>query len=610
MEKKNRKIEMICVAILAILVIALGVTMYLRKNVITNVNKVLSDKYDEIKCVNDNCDFIKVADYKKNKVYIYDSDGNKVSKYTESNSKTLYDATPEYLLFKNIDKNGEIKEYYVTRVNGKKVYSSKNELAILTDYLVEEFLDGSSNVINYKGKTLYSNITKLKRYRNVSSIKVLDEEYLIDKKGERTLSDYIIDKEVIGNDGETMYLVLQDSSGAYYYFDAKTEKFKGDSFNSYIFNENNKTITAYKDTNGGTVILDINKKGDQKESEEESQVKVLKKMTPLIDESKYRIYQKALYSNLQTKVLVDNLVDNSFGIFDINKKEYKELYKYTSEKGSSIIISFKSYDNNKYYQINCSESMCGENKITIYDSKNGKVLFDYVHGENKIRNFTGLKGGYKLVLYTGDSTEDFSNKYVLYNAKNEIITKSSNLITVVDKEILFGKKYSDEEAIIYSAKLNKVFNTDENLARINKVNGVKIYAYDDAENTYLVSETGKEVLKVKNTNSNLVYTKDLIMNINDKKVTLVNANNGNIGSYTFKKNESVLGNNDQTILSFKKSIFVNNKIDKYYKIINYTGNKFRKIKKTNISEVHQSKQSKNIIIISTNGEKFGFYIAK
>ena len=284
MKTNNKKIEVISIIILIVLIVALGLTVYLRKNSITNVNKVLSDKYDEIKCIDEDCDYITVYDESKGKVLIYDSYGNKISKYSKSNSKTLYDTTVSFLLFKNINKSGEIKEYYVTKVNGKKVYSSKKELVVLSDYLIEELDGDKSNIINYKGDVLFSNVTKVKRYKSVTAIKVLDEEYLINERGDRTLSDYVIDREVLDDEGETLYLVLQDSSKAYYYFDAKTEKFKGDSFNSYEFNEDKKTIKAYKESNGETTILDIDKKGVQKESEEESQVKIIKKIKPLIDE--------------------------------------------------------------------------------------------------------------------------------------------------------------------------------------------------------------------------------------------------------------------------------------------------------------------------------------
>ena len=254
--------------------------------------------------------------------------------------------------------------------------------------------------------------------------------------------------------------------------------------------------------------------------------------------------------------------------------------------------------------------MCGEQKILVYDAKEGKVLFDYAYSDNKIKNFTGIKGGYKLVKYTANSTEEFSNKYVLYNKKNEIVVSSKNMITVVDKDILFGKKYDEESAIIYSAKLKKVFNTDDNLAEKQKVGKEKVYKYSDDEYTYVVSTNGKELFKVKNSESNIAFAKDLILNVTDKKVTLINAKNNKLGEYKFEKNESLLSEDGQINLSYKKSIFVNNTVDNYGKIVYYNGTKIKKLKNTNIASVSQSKDTKNVIIITTDGKKYGFFIAK
>ena len=46
------------------------------------------------------------------------------------------------------------------------------------------------------------------------------------------------------------------------------------------------------------------------------------------------------------------------------------------------------------------------------------------------------------------------------------------------------------------------------------------------------------------------------------------------------------------------------------KIVDYTGTKIKKIKKATIAKVSQSKETKNIVIITTNGKKYGLYIAK
>ena len=102
MKKNNRKVEIFSFVVLIILIMCLGLTVYLRRNQITNVNKVLSNKYDEIKCIDKNCDYITVYSKAKNKIYVYDSYGTKISKYNKSNSRMIYGATSSYLLFKEV----------------------------------------------------------------------------------------------------------------------------------------------------------------------------------------------------------------------------------------------------------------------------------------------------------------------------------------------------------------------------------------------------------------------------------------------------------------------------------------------------------------------------
>ena len=62
LEKNSRKIEIISFIVLVILILTLALTLYLRRNSIVNINRVLSNKYDEVKCIKDNCDYISVYD--------------------------------------------------------------------------------------------------------------------------------------------------------------------------------------------------------------------------------------------------------------------------------------------------------------------------------------------------------------------------------------------------------------------------------------------------------------------------------------------------------------------------------------------------------------------
>lgn len=609
MEKNNKKIEVLSFIVLVVLIIALAFVLYIRRNSITNVNKVLSNKYDEIKCVDEKCQYLTAYKESNNKVYVYDSYGTKISTFEKSNSRMLYKATPTYLLFKNVSNKGELKNYIMTKTSGKKVYTSENELTVLSDYLVEDKGEETSKIVNYNGKVLYSDIKKVRRFENVSSIKVQNEEYLIDENGNRILSDYVIDKEIKNDNNKVLYLILKDSSNAYYYFDIKAGKISSDSFSSYKEGAKDNGLYIYKKSNGETIKYILTKNGKVKDDPNEPQTKLVKRIEELLSD-KYSLYTQSVVSNKQTKVLVDNKEDNSFGTFDINEKKYKKIYNYVKEDGSSIIFNFDSYDDNRYFQISCTEGNCGSSKITVFDVSKGKVLFNYEANENQITKFTGIKDGYSLVKYSANSTDEFKDKYVLYDKKNNIIASSKNLITVVDKKIIFGEKYGDVETIIYSAKLKKVLNSDDSLAMVNKVNKTKIYEYSDDNKTYFVSNKGDILFKVNNEKSNIYYTDEVILNITEKKVSILDAKNNKVGEYKFEDGESIIGEKNSTLSSYKNSIFVNSSNGKYGKIVDYSGKKVKKLKKTNIYSVEYCKKTNSVIIITVDNNKYGFYVAK
>ncbi len=609
MEKNNKKIEIVSFLVLITLILILAFTLYIRRNSILNINRVLKDKYDEIKCIDEDCNYLSVFDESKKMYYIYDSYGIKLTKYKKSSSKVLYNVTPTYLLFKSVDKEGKVDKYFITKTNGKEVYKSSTELNVLSDYLVTEEKDNVTKIINGNGDVLFNSVTELKRYKNVSSIKVENKEYLIDDRGNRILSDYVIDKEMYDEDGEILYIILKDSSKVYYYFDVVHEKIKGTEFVKYEELDEDYNLTIYKKFNGEIQKYVLTKDGDQYEDEEESQAKLYKKFKKTISKD-YYIYTSALSSAYQPKLLVDNKKENSFGLYDIKTKEYKKLYDYTKENGNSIILSFDSYDRNKYIQVVCSKGTCENDTIIVFDVKKGKVLFTHNSTENNVKDYTGLKGGYKIIKYTLDSSEEFKDKYVLYDSKNNIITSSTKMITVVDRKVIFGKKYKYEPSILYSVKLKKVLNTEDTLAELKKVNKVKIYKYEDDKNINLVSNKGNILYKINKEDSNLFYAKEAILDVSEKRVKMVDAKKNKVGEYKFEKNETMVTNSSNKEISYKNSIFVNNEKSNYGKIVDYSGNKIKKIKKSIIKEVNYSEKTGNIFVITSQNNKYGLYIAK
>ena len=502
----------------------------------------------------------------------------KLGKYKKSNSKVLHDVTATYIIFKNIKDDGEVKNYSISKFNGKELYKTDYELTVLTDYLAIEKDGDETKIINNNGEVLYNAISDLKRYKNVTSITITGEEYIIDDRGERILADYVVEKEMydVDDEDELMYVILKDSSNAYYYFDVVHEKIKGTEFIKYEQLDEYNNLVIYKKVNGSIKKFILSSDGERKEDEEETQAQLYKKIKKTISKD-YHIYTSALYSNNQPKIVVDNKKDNSLGLYDIKTKEYKKIYDYAKENGNSIILSFDSYDRNKYIQIICSKGTCENDTIVVFDVKNGKVLFTHNSTENSVKEYTGLKGGYKIIKYTLDSSEEFKDKYVLYDSKNNIVTSSTKMITVVDRKVIFGKKNKYEPSIIYSTKLKKVLNTEDTLAELKKVNKVKMYKYEDDKNINLVSNKGNILYKINKEDSNLFYAKETILDVSDKKVKMIDDKRNKDVEYKFEKNETMVTNSSNKEISYKNSIFINNEKSNYGKIVDYSGDKIKKI---------------------------------
>ena len=184
------------------------------------------------------------------------------------------------------------------------------------------------------------------------------------------------------------------------------------------------------------------------------------------------------------------------------------------------------------------------------------------------------------------------------------------MITVVDRKVIFGKKYKYEPSILYSVKLKKVLNTEDTLAELKKVNKVKMYKYEDDKNINLVSNKGNILYKINKEDSNLFYAKEAILDVSEKRVKMIDAKRNKVGEYKFEKNETMVTNSSNKEISYKNSIFVNNEKSNYGKIVDYSGNKIKKIKKSIIKEVNYSEKTGNIFVITSQKNKYGLYIAK
>ena len=117
--------------------------------------------------------------------------------------------------------------------------------------------------------------------------------------------------------------------------------------------------------------------------------------------------------------------------------------------------------------------------------------------------------GYKVIKYNYSSKKaDYRGKYVLYDKNNKELLKTDNYIVVVGEELVFGSTY-DNYVTLYSSKTKKMLNDDSSSASILKINNKTLYKYDNKNNTYLLSEKGKEIVKIPN-KIKLIYSSDTI----------------------------------------------------------------------------------------------------
>ena len=180
-----------------------------------------------------------------------------------------------------------------------------------------------------------------------------------------------------------------------------------------------------------------------------------------------------------------------------------------------------------------------------------------------------------MIKYSNKSEDEkYKGKYVLYNDKNEELSISENEILILGQKIVFGP-VKNETVILYSIKDNKSLNSTG--ATVIKIKNKEYYKYqDEKNNTILLDSNGKEMLKVK-MSQNLKNSYDSLIYIDNEKVKMY-SDEFKVKNYSLEKNEKLINNNSNDILSYKGAIFINNTKEKYIKIVNFDGMKIRKIK--------------------------------
>jgi len=611
---------------IAIGILIVGILLFIifgRTNVdsITKVKKILPNKYYKIECMNDTCDYViayKGEKLGKSDILIYNTYGKKIASYKENfNSKekylrNIYSITEKYIIFQKMDiLSGKNDEYILATPKAKTKYTTNNQLSGINDYLVSEKLEESYNVIDKNGKILYTNASKIKSYANgkILSMTIKKEEVLLNEKGTVILNGYRIAKQVKDSDNNTLYLVLQDSNkNAYYYYDAIGNKIVGDAFNGYVDGSNKGELIITKKENNETVEY-ILKKGGKREKLSKVSLDTLNK----IDSKVYDVITESYIIPTQQLVLTRDKKTSSFGVYNIKNNKYEKLFSFKGESKYVSISKLLSTENDLYLQLSCSSEVCKENKIIIYDMVNNKKLYEMDTKEYKIQYFTNY-GEYNVVKYSSDSTDEYKNKYAVYNKNNKEIFRSDNQIVIIDKKMIFGKEPSNTSLVLFSARSNKAINNTDSLASKIKIGKTYFYKYSESEKTYLYNSVGDKLKTINSSKVSLIYSTDTIIYIDNKKVFIINPTDNKTSTYTLKQNESINTIDGEGIPPYRNTLFINNSINNNIKVVNVNGRTIKAIKNSNIESVNYNKDSKNVIIITrqvnANNNLYGLYIGK
>ena len=446
------------------------------------------------------------------------------------------------------------------------------------------------------------------------SIITKSENLIVDAKGKSILSGYRIVSEVFDKKGKVLYFVLQDAyKNSYYYYDYKNDKLDEDSFNGYISGNNAGELIITESKNGTYKKYLLNKDGKRTELYGEDSNEIIETIKKKVDSEKYYIYTGSIGNEKTKYVLANDRKNNTAGIYNVSSKKYTKLVDYSKENGTINLRVLNSEEDDLYIMINCSESNCKKNTTIVYDMKNNnKELFRTESG-NMPEEYTSYKDGYSVVKYDINSSEEYKQKYVVYDKNNKELYKSDNQVIIVNKKLIFGEE-SSNKLVLFDVKNNKAINSEESLATKIIAGDSTAYKYSDNKNTYIVSNNGKLLAKMSNDNASFTYSEDTIIYVENSKINIVNIKDNKVKSYRLKKNEKINDNSGQSIYPYKNTIYVNNTVNNYVKVINANGHVVKKINGASINRVTKNQKTNRVILITKkikdNNNLYGLYILK
>ena len=628
-ENKNLIVSIIIIISLVIILLIINIFFGNALNIgdskkdISKVKKIINEKYNEITCINENCDYVVAISgngLDKTVYTIFSINGKKITQFDINYSKSKERSTgvvgisKKFLVTQTATDEGY--NYSIRTLSGKVKYSSTSPFTILNDeYAIVKIENDMYSVINYKGKTIY---TDVKSYKKVD-----DGKFVFIKKGESTIllnsnnkvisEKYDYEKEIFDDDNELEFLIVKNiEKDNYNYFSVKKEQVVGNAFVSYMkLDDDSYSVT---DKKGNSYYLMSNgKQNKMSDSDKNNSLKIFEKISKSIDEKKYYVYNFGVKDVNQTNMLVKNKDENSFGTYNLGTKKYKKIFDFKSDNtaASPIISDVKGEDN--IVKINCTDSNCDKNMSYIINLDKSDILYEETENNTLISSYSEYKNNYKLIKYSYlSSNEKLSGKYILLDDNNKEILKSDNAITVLGEELLLGEEFKDD-LVLYSSKNGSKINSDDSLATRFKLNENIIYRYINKDKTIIVNNEGEEVIKT-DTNNNITYSNSNIICYGDKEIVIYNLDKSKEKSYKLKSNDKLNDENGNSIAPYRGTIFINNTSSKKVKILNSKANVLRKINNVEISEVKRNEKKGIALIIvkkaNNDSDKYGLYIAK
>lgn len=632
-EKSKRKgliIKIIVAVIILILALVLGKFLFdkLKKNdSVSGIRGLLKTKYESIQCIDSGCNGFIVIDgdkLSKYKVMLYNVDGKKVADYKvnyDSTNKTTevpIEIWDKYYISTTVNiSKFDIEKYSIRNKNGKIIYETENKLEVLNDSFVKmtdiDSTEDKYSIIDKKGKEVYSGITDINSYLNGEYIQIeINDTYaILNSDGDKILDGYKIAKLVTDESGDALFAIVKNTKDSVYnYYSLDKKQVIGDSFSSYVQSDEDYEFIITKKENDKSVKYILHKNGKQEKFEEDLD-SIVEEIEESINKDEYTLYDGSVYEKNQKEVLVDSKKDKSFGVLNIKDNKYTKLYDYRSDRSYFYsTVSKLDSDDEQYLKITCSTYTCDSKKSIIYDIKENKVVYT-VEGTLTISLYIGYDDGYKVIKFSGESSDKYNGKYVIFDNENKELYVSENNVIIIDKDVIVGKKQSYSLSL-YSVKESKVLN-DEKVSSVTFGDKV-LYKYtDDNNNTIILNDKGEEVLKAKDDNY-LKQANDSYIYLEDNLITIYNVIKDKTYKYELKENEKINDASGDIISPFKDVMFINNSTDKYVKVVNFKGKQIKKLKKVEISDVEiNTKEDKAFIIVKKNsekGDKYGLYVAE